>query len=59
MESSFVQIIGSMLLLCGRGSAPCKPFFTKLVIHSALGSFTGAEDQAARREAIWAVSNCT
>lgn len=59
MDDAFVAVVGHMLLLCDSGSCPSKPFFTGLVIQSAIGSYTRGRDQAAKQAHTWEVRSAS
>ena len=52
LTREFVPIVAQMLLLGEAGKSPHKPYFTTVVIASALASFTGFQDQASIQKAL-------
>ena len=55
METHFTNIIGNMILLCQQTDPILKPYFSTLVLRSAIYGFTGADDIAAQQQALWNV----
>ncbi|KAK9814933.1 hypothetical protein WJX73_002395 [Symbiochloris irregularis] len=56
-KQTLVSILGKMVLLCDRGANPSKPFFTSLVVRSAMESFTSSANAATRHESLWTSVN--
>lgn len=54
-KQTLVSIMGKMILLCDQRALPLKPFFTRLVIRSAMESFTSGANVASRQQGLWAV----
>lgn len=55
IEKNYVNIVGQMILIIDEGSQAPEPYFTKLVVHSAISSFTAGRDHATKQANLWEV----